>query len=89
MPKLTIDDLRGIGLQYVKPVDESLDWKVGKIAAVVDGEKCTKCGVCYDGYCPVPVKGKDGIPVIDKANCQACGYCVAICPSGALSIEYN
>ena len=35
---------------------------------------------------PVPIKGSDGVPVIDKVNCQACGYCMAICPSGALFI---
>jgi dihydropyrimidine dehydrogenase (NAD+) subunit PreA len=84
-----IEDLVGMGLKYVKPVDDSIDWKVGKISAVVDKDKCVKCGVCYDGYCPVPVKGNDGIPKINKTNCQGCGYCVAICPSGALSIAYN
>ena len=83
-----IKDLVGIGLKYVKPVDDSIDWKVGKIAAKVDEEKCIKCDVCSDGFCPVPVKGGDDFPVIDKTNCQGCGYCVAICPAGALSIVY-
>jgi len=81
-----MEDLVGMGLNYVKPVDDSIDWKVGKIAAKVDQEKCIKCDVCSDGFCPVPVKGGDGFPMIDKNNCQGCGYCVAICPADALSI---
>jgi hypothetical protein len=52
-----IKDLVGIGLKYVRPVDDSIDWKVGKIAAKVDKEKCIKCDICSDGFCPVPVKG--------------------------------
>jgi heterodisulfide reductase subunit A-like polyferredoxin len=84
-----IEDLLGIGLKHVKPVDDSIDWKVGKIAAKVEREKCIKCGVCSDGFCPVPTKGDDDFPVIDQANCQGCGYCVAICPTGALSITYS
>jgi dihydropyrimidine dehydrogenase (NAD+) subunit PreA len=81
-----IENLIGIGLPYVKPVDDTIDWKVGKIAAEVDKGKCIQCGVCSDGFCPVPIKGGDDFPVINKTNCQGCGYCVAVCPAGALSI---
>jgi dihydropyrimidine dehydrogenase (NAD+) subunit PreA len=82
-----MEDLIGVGLKYVRPVDDSIDWEEDKIAAKLDKGKCTKCGVCTDAFCPVPVKGEDGFPVIDESNCQGCGFCVAICPSGALSIE--
>jgi dihydroorotate dehydrogenase/Pyruvate/2-oxoacid:ferredoxin oxidoreductase delta subunit len=81
-----VQDMVGLGLAYVRPVDNSIDWEIGRVTAKVDNTKCVKCGVCYNGFCPVPVKGSDGVPVIDKVNCQACGYCMAICPSGALSI---
>lgn len=81
-----IDELVGAGLKYVKPVDETINWEEGKIAARVDKEKCIKCGVCADAYCPVPVKGADGFPVIDEVKCQGCGMCVAICPSEAIAI---
>jgi len=81
-----IEDLIGIGLKYVRPVDASIDWEEDKIASKVDKGKCTQCGVCWDSYCPVPIKGDDGFPVIDEGNCQGCGFCVAICPTGALSI---
>jgi dihydropyrimidine dehydrogenase (NAD+) subunit PreA len=81
-----IEDLVGLGLQYVRPVDASIDWKVGKIAARADTSKCTQCGICSDGFCPIPVKSSGDFPVIDESKCQACGYCVAICPAEALSI---
>lgn len=84
----TIEDFRGLGLKYVRSIDDSFDWQASKISARVDKEKCAKCGVCWDGYCPVPIEGDDGYPSIDEAKCQGCGYCVAVCPSGAISIEY-
>ena len=83
-----IGDLIGIGLKYVRPVDDSLDWEEDKIAAKVDKGKCTQCGVCWDGFCPVPTKGDDSFPVIDEVNCQGCGYCMAICPVDAISIVH-
>jgi len=81
-----VEDLVGLGLKYVKPVDDTIDWKMGEIAAKVDREKCIKCGVCYDSYCPVPVKDIDDYPVIDADKCQGCGMCAAICPSDAITV---
>jgi dihydroorotate dehydrogenase/Pyruvate/2-oxoacid:ferredoxin oxidoreductase delta subunit len=83
----TVDDLVGIGLQYVQQVDESIVWEEDKITAKVNKSKCTQCGTCMDFYWPVPVEGDDSFPVIDEVNCQGCGMCVAICPGNALSIE--
>jgi dihydropyrimidine dehydrogenase (NAD+) subunit PreA len=82
----SVRDIVGLGLRYVQPVDDTVDWKVGRIAARVDPAKCTRCGVCSDSLCPVPVAGADGVPFIDKTNCQACGMCVATCPAGAIQI---
>jgi len=83
-----VEDFMGIGLKYVRPVDDSIDWEEDKIAAKVDKGKCIQCGVCWDAYCPVPAKGDDGFPVIDEDNCQGCGMCVAICPVEAISIVH-
>jgi dihydropyrimidine dehydrogenase (NAD+) subunit PreA len=81
-----MEDLVGAGLKYVKPLDSKTDWKVGQITARVDEKKCIRCGVCTDAFCPVPVKGADGYPVISEDLCQACGMCVAICPADAINV---
>ncbi|MBW1801594.1 MAG: 4Fe-4S binding protein, partial [Deltaproteobacteria bacterium] len=67
-------------------VDPDFDWEEDRIAAKVDKDKCSKCGTCWDSYCPVPVKGEDGYPEIDEKNCQGCGFCMSICPSEAISV---
>jgi dihydropyrimidine dehydrogenase (NAD+) subunit PreA len=81
-----VEDLVGLGLQYVKPVDNTIDWEEDKIAARVDKEKCSRCGTCWDSYCPVPLEGEDGYPHISETNCQGCGFCISICPTDAISI---
>lgn len=55
----------------------------------IDQEKCIECGKCSK-ECPVLIiDGKNGIPVIKEGkekNCIQCQHCLAICPTGALSI---
>ena len=85
----TVDEIIGLGLQYVQQVDESVEWEEDLIYAKVNKSKCVQCGTCMDFYCPVPVKGSDGFPVIDEVNCQGCGLCVAICPGDALKIVHK
>jgi dihydroorotate dehydrogenase/Pyruvate/2-oxoacid:ferredoxin oxidoreductase delta subunit len=82
----SVDDLVGLGLTYVRPVDPDFDWEEDKIAAKVDKGKCSKCGTCWDSYCPVPVEDEDGYPRIDEKNCQGCGFCMTICPTEAISV---
>jgi len=82
-----MEDLIGCSLKYVRPIDDTIDWKVGKIVAKVDKGKCTTCGTCWQAYCPVIHEGDDGYPRVDEANCQACGMCVAICPVDAYEIR--
>lgn len=81
-----IEDLVGAGLKYVRPIDNTFDWKVGQITARVKKNKCIKCGVCSDSFCPIPVTGADGYPAIEDNLCQACGMCVAICPADAIEV---
>ena len=82
-----MEDLVGSSLKYVRPIDDSIDWKVGKIVSKVDKGKCTQCGICWKAYCPVIHEGEDGYPRVDEPNCQACGMCVAICPAEAYEIK--
>lgn len=53
-------------------------------------EVCTQCGDCA-GDCParIIVMGDDGYPAIvveKEATCLRCEHCLAICPTGAISI---
>jgi len=83
----SVDELVGLGLNYIRPVDDSIAWEADRIAAGVDKDKCSRCGVCSDSFCPVPVQGDDGYPRIDAQKCQGCGMCVATCPTGALALK--
>ena len=56
------------------------------MAAEVDSEKCTGCGLCVD-VCPVEViKMDDDIAVVDADGCTDCGACVDECPNDAISL---
>lgn len=62
---------------------------------VIDGEKCIRCGRCYEacptngyswskGEVPTP-HGFGGI----KQACFNCGNCTVVCPTGAISVVGN
>jgi nitroreductase/NAD-dependent dihydropyrimidine dehydrogenase PreA subunit len=59
----------------------------------VDKEKCNRDGLCV-AECPAQVLEiiKDGdfpTPTVDfNATCLKCGHCVAVCPTGAFSLEW-
>ena len=57
------------------------------MAAIVDRNECTGCGLCID-ECPSEAITIDdeGISCIDENKCTECGACVDICPSVAISL---
>lgn len=56
------------------------------MAAQVDTEKCTGCGLCVD-TCPVEaIKQDDDTTKVDKDLCTDCGTCVDECPNDAISV---
>jgi MinD superfamily P-loop ATPase len=65
---------------------KSEDFYSGEIA-VIDQDKCTKCGKCAD------VCRFDAIPVINDQyvvqplDCEGCGYCARVCPEDAITNE--
>ena len=65
---------------------KSEDFFSGEIA-VINQDRCTKCGKCAD------VCRFDAIPVINDLyvvqplDCEGCGYCARVCPEDAITNE--
>jgi len=50
------------------------------------------CQACRDACLPraiafLPLAGGRSTPVVDESRCTACGECVSICPSNAVTIQ--
>lgn len=57
------------------------------MAAEIDVEKCTGCGLCVD-VCPVEAIDLDDDKArVDVEKCVDCGRCVDECPNKAISIS--
>jgi NAD-dependent dihydropyrimidine dehydrogenase PreA subunit len=55
------------------------------MAAKVDKEKCTGCGICVDA-CPVEaIKIENNIAIISD-DCSECGVCETECPNDAIKV---
>ena len=54
------------------------------MVCIVDREKCVLCLSCLKPGCPAITKA-DGRIVIDQNACNACGLCLQLCPTGAIS----
>jgi nitroreductase/NAD-dependent dihydropyrimidine dehydrogenase PreA subunit len=57
--------------------------------AVIDRERCTRCGTCVE-ICPSTVlELRDGAVVVDHSkgfDCIGCGQCMAVCPVDAIAV---
>ncbi|MCZ7663890.1 MAG: 4Fe-4S binding protein [Thermoleophilia bacterium] len=83
----SLDDFRGLGVQYMMPAD-LIDWGVGRVAAAVDAGKCTGCGICCHNLCwAMSLDGDGDIASCSEELCGACGLCVAVCPENAVTLE--
>jgi len=55
----------------------------------INKTSCTQCGLCSKECPTLIINGKNGIPEIKEGkekNCIKCQHCLAVCPTGALSI---
>lgn len=79
----TIDDMRGLALEYVVPNNE-LGWEIGP-AAKVNADRCTGCGSCAKiAFCrAITLRGKTAC--VDSEKCECCGLCASLCPCHAIS----
>lgn len=63
----------------------------GTMSAIIDEEKCTRCGMCVE-VCPVDVfygtkKGEMPEEVYPE-ECWFCGACVCECPTDAITLRF-
>jgi MinD superfamily P-loop ATPase len=56
---------------------------VGLKKAVIDKEKCIKCGLC-ERHCKFSAISKDII--LAQSKCEGCGVCEFVCPTDAISM---
>jgi len=56
------------------------------MAAKVEPQKCTGCGVCIKVCPPAAISLSDNKAVIDEDACVECGLCVNECPNAAISL---
>jgi dihydroorotate dehydrogenase/Pyruvate/2-oxoacid:ferredoxin oxidoreductase delta subunit len=78
-----ISDFRDVLLDNVVPA-RSL--RIDEGHAVVDSNKCTSCGLCWNiGHC-TSISHPNSKTVIDKDTCAGCSTCVDVCPTGAIQM---
>jgi MinD superfamily P-loop ATPase len=53
--------------------------------AVINGEKCTQCGLCQEQCRFVAIKDFN----VDATSCEGCGFCSHICPAEAITMKEN
>lgn len=59
------------------------------LSFIVEQQKCTICGLCVADCPAMIIAMENGFPAIDpdkEATCYKCQHCLAICPTGAVSI---
>ena len=53
--------------------------------AVINGEKCTQCGLCQEHCRFKAIKDFN----VDAISCEGCGFCSHICPAEAITMTEN
>ena len=71
------------------PIPTSRTHENGRIT--IDHDKCNGCGLCTEVCSDANIIMKDGKAAVTDENgvfgCIACGHCMAICPTGAISVN--
>ncbi|MCI8949159.1 MAG: 4Fe-4S binding protein [Lachnospiraceae bacterium] len=74
----SIEDMRGLALQYVVKPGEMI---YKDVTAEISADQCSGCGSCNRiGHCRAISVGENGKSVVNPDLCVGCGFCVGVCP---------
>ena len=77
-------DVDAADLHLVLDPSEGSRWPFsGGHTAVIDGARCTSCGLCAEHCRFDAVLIRDGVYEVDPISCEGCGVCADVCPDGA------
>jgi len=79
-------DAADLHLLLAPEVIQTDNFYSGKMA-VIDGEKCTNCGLCEERCRFDALHFSRGQYRVDPLNCEGCGYCSLVCPEHAIIME--
>jgi len=79
-----ITELRGAALQHVNK-DNKTDFL--PVYVELNGSLCTQCGRCLQASFCAALTMIDGNICISKSQCDGCGLCIQLCPTGALQAK--
>lgn len=79
-------DAANLHLLLQPDVKSSSQFKGGKLA-IIDKEKCTRCGECEKACQFEAIKNSTTQPLIDPLSCEGCCLCARICPEDAIRME--
>ena len=77
-------DAADLHLLLQPAIREKHEFWSGQVA-VIDGEKCTSCGLCQELCRFRAIKDFK----VDAISCEGCGFCAHICPTEAITMKEN
>ena len=81
----SLDDMRGVALPNIIKTAE-VPRKPDNIRAVINTEKCTRCGICLRSCFYDAITLTKAGAVINPERCDVCGMCTEVCPEYAAEL---